>query len=135
MGNKQINVVAGVISRKDTVLIGKRRANDSLPGKWEFPGGTIEKGESHEECLARELQEELGIETRMGELIGVTEHPYPRGIIEIHTYHADWISGTIVPTEHDDIAWPTRKELLDYDLAPGDIPIAKKLIAETSSDS
>lgn len=130
MMRRQINVVAGVISVDNTVLIGQRRSNDSLPGKWEFPGGTIEEGETHAQCLTRELQEELGIDTTMGKLIGVTEHAFPRGTIRIHTYHANWLSGSIVATEHDQIVWTPRHDLLNYDLAPGDIPIAEKLIAE-----
>ncbi len=72
-----IDVTAGVIARDNSVLVGQRPAAGHHPGKWEFPGGKVEPGESLEDCLRRELREELGIEAAVGERLWQTQHQYP----------------------------------------------------------
>ena len=127
MTRHRIIVIAGVIQKEGEFLLAQRAQHDSLPGKWEFPGGTLEPGESHQECLEREMREEFEIETKIGAKIGISEHPYPKGVIELHTYHVEWLSGSMVLNEHDDIRWVAPQYLLEYDLAPGDVPIARIL--------
>ena len=78
-------VTAGVIRSDDTVLIA-RRESGPLAGRWEFPGGKLEPGESPEACLARELQEELGLEVQVGDIFAVVYHEYPSGPILLLAY-------------------------------------------------
>ena len=72
-----MQVVAGVLVQNGHVLICQRRADDHHPGKWEFPGGKVEFGERLDEALRRELQEELGIDVRVGRMLWRTEYQYP----------------------------------------------------------
>jgi len=74
-----VEVAAGLLTRDGAILACQRPAGGRHPGKWEFPGGKREPGESIEECLRRELREELDIEAEVGELVWRTEHAYPGG--------------------------------------------------------
>jgi len=72
-----IEVAAGLVFRNGKLLITRRRANDPLGGLWEFPGGKRKPEETFQECLRRELREELGIEVDVGELLEAITHAYP----------------------------------------------------------
>ena len=111
------------------VLIARRGADDDLSGKWEFPGGTVENGELPEECLRRELFEELRIDVQVGDVIGVTEYEYPENTIRLMFYEAEYVSGEIQPHAHDQYAWVSLPELPHYQFAPADIPFMQKLSA------
>ncbi len=121
-------VTAAIIIKGHEVLIAKRPAGDRLSGKWEFPGGKIEAGESPEECLRRELAEELGIEACVGDFFAESVYHYEHGAIELLAYFVEWISGDICLRAHDEVKWVAMKELGQYDLAPADIPIMEKLL-------
>jgi 8-oxo-dGTP diphosphatase len=123
-----IRVTAGILIKNGKVLIAQRRSGGKLAGKWEFPGGKIEGGETPEECLKRELREELQIETSVGELMHKNRHEYDFGCIELLAYWAEWVGGQINPIEHDSVLWVPIQDLQKYDLAPADIPIAEKLL-------
>lgn len=122
-------VTAAILWRDDRLLIARRVAPDWLAGAWEFPGGKIERGESPEDCLARELSEELALEVRVGALLCRTTHRYPALTVELHAYLARWISGEPRPVDHDAVEWVRPAELDDYSLAPADLPIAARLRA------
>ena len=128
-GMGAIAVTAGVIERDGQVLIARRGPGDPLAGKWEFPGGKIEPGETPEQCLVRELCEELGIETRVGERVAVSVHDYGRGAIELHAYRVRILAGEPEPHEHEALAWAPLAELERYDFAAADLPIVQRLIA------
>src|SRR6185312_6787763 len=74
---KRVDVVIGIVVRDGTILICQRQRSDALAGYWEFPGGKLEPGETIEQCLARELREELAIIARPIEPLAVIEHDYP----------------------------------------------------------
>ena len=111
-------VVAAVIERSDRrLLIGQRRRGDTSPLKWEFPGGKVEKGETPEAALARELKEELGATLRKSAPIGRVVHKYadtPEEL-EILFFAAEISDGELVPRTFEKVAWILPKELGDYD--------------------
>ncbi|TFG64280.1 MAG: (deoxy)nucleoside triphosphate pyrophosphohydrolase [Spirochaetales bacterium] len=127
MKAERIQVTAAVIAEGGRVLLAQRSAGDPLEGKWEFPGGKIEEGESPEECLKRELKEELGIGTRIGKFIASCRWDYPHISIELLAYEAEILSGSPAPLDHSACAWVNTEELAAWELAPADVPIAEKV--------
>lgn len=121
-------VTAAIILKDNKVLIARKRQNKDLAGYWEFPGGKLEPNESMEDCLERELFEELGVKAKIGEMFAESEYVYPHGAFNIKAFFAEIIKGDIVPIDHDIVDFIPITELLDYNLAPADIPIAKQLI-------
>lgn len=122
------DVTAAIIIRDNRVLITRRSLNQKLAGKWEFPGGKIEKGESPESCLTRELEEELGIRVRIGQKFGESQYRYEHGEIRLLAYYADILSGTITLNVHDAYSWESPHNIMSYDFSPADIPLARKLV-------
>jgi 8-oxo-dGTP diphosphatase len=111
-------IVTAVIQRSDRrILIGQRRRSDTSPLKWEFPGGKIEKGETPEAALARELQEELSATLDKCVELGRTRHKYASMTdeLEIRFYAASIKEGNITPNEFEQIVWALPKELGNYD--------------------
>ena len=120
-------VTCAIIEQNGKILIARRAAEQKLAGKWEFPGGKVEDGESPEECLERELEEEFGIQVEVGEFITSNKHHYDHISIELLAFRVKYISGEFTLTDHDKIEWVNPGELLDYDLAEADVPIAREL--------
>jgi 8-oxo-dGTP diphosphatase len=111
-------VVAAVIERSDRrLLIGQRRRGDSSPLKWEFPGGKMEKGETPEAALARELKEELGATLRKSVAIGRIVHKYANTPeeLEILFFAAEISDGELVPRTFEKVTWVLPRELGEYD--------------------
>lgn len=121
-------MTAAVIRDGEKVLLAQRKPGDPLAGKWEFPGGKIETGETTEECLMRELFEELGITVRIGRIIAVSPWDYPHVSIELIAFKAEILSGVPTPTDHAAVAWVRQEEVSSWDLAPADVPIAEALL-------
>ncbi len=127
---KTIPVVCAIIEQDDLVLCALRSEHMSLPGKWEFPGGKLELNELPEEALIREINEELNIEIRIVESLPITKHAYvPEKIIQLIPYRCVIVSNeTPSATEHSELRWVKRDELLQLDWAEADIPIVKYLV-------
>ncbi|GAB3741849.1 (deoxy)nucleoside triphosphate pyrophosphohydrolase [Spirosoma lituiforme] len=123
-----IDVVAGIVWKDGQVLLARRGRQKHLAGKWEFPGGKVEMGESAENALERELSEELGIRTRTGNYFDTNIHHYSTVSIKLLAYNSIYISGEITLTDHDQVEWVKINDLLDYDLAEADIPFVHKLM-------
>jgi len=105
-------------------------------GNWEFPGGTLEEGETYEQCLKRELQEELAIISEIGDLICSSEYNYtPDWTVRLLVYRATVVSGTFSLNDHDEIRWVKPEDLVHYDFPEADKPIVKKLILEKRKHS
>lgn len=124
MGHKR-QVTAAVIEKDGKVLIAKRRRSGTLGGKWEFPGGKVEPGETPEECLKRELKEEFNIETEIGGFISSSKFTYRLIPIELLAYKVKYISGNFEVKEHDEIKWVSRHEFSRYDFMDADKPIVR----------
>jgi 8-oxo-dGTP diphosphatase len=98
----------------------------SLPLKWEFPGGKIDEGESPEECLRRELREELGIETAVGRAHTPVSHSYPDFSVTLYPFSCKIRSGEITLLEHKAMVWQAVEELHTLDWAEADLPVIRE---------
>ncbi len=121
-------VTAALLVRGGRVLLALRKAGKHMGRKWEFPGGKIHPGESPEQCLRRELAEELEIEARVGGLVGTAR--YSNGVVdlEILLYRAEYLSGSFTLHDHEALAWVRPEELESYDLADSDRELARQAI-------
>ncbi len=124
-----IDVTAAILVKDGKVLIAKRKPDDKLPHKWEFPGGKVESGESAQECLKREMQEEFGIEVQVAELLGESVYHYQHGSIRLLAYRAKWQGGDLALKDHADYAWVQCDQLEGFDFTPADLPFVRKLIS------
>ena len=116
----RINVVAGIIINQNKILIGKRKDKDIGGGKWEFPGGKIEIGETNSEALERELYEELGISVKIGKELMNYEHMFKTTIYNISFMEIIDHDGEIRNNAHSEIKWVKFSNLLEYDFISGD---------------
>ncbi|PFJ96341.1 8-oxo-dGTP diphosphatase MutT [Priestia megaterium] len=123
-------VVAAIIKDKNRLLIAKRHSKDPLAGKWEFPGGKIEPDETPEECLVREIREELRVEVEIGSFYDDNVYGSKDQAIHLLFYWAEIINGEVIPIVHDDVKWITINELANFNFVPADIPIVKRLKKE-----
>jgi len=121
------DVAAAVILQNGKVFLGRRAPGENCAGGWEFPGGKIEPGETPEECLKRELQEEFGVCALIKDFIAESVCEYASGSIRLLAYGAELVAGEIKLTVHDQYAWVELDDILAYDLLPADIPIALEL--------
>ena len=122
-----IRVAAALVFDAGRLLITRRPAGKHLGGLWEFPGGKLEEGESFQDCLQRELREELGIQIRVGALLAAVEHNYPEQTLRIHFYRCALDSGTPSPIECDAVEWITASMLKDYAFPPADVGVLAEI--------
>lgn len=115
-----VKVPCAILVHEGKVLVAQRSASGSLPLKWEFPGGKLEENESEEECLMREIQEELSVEIRVGDRLPVTERDDVWRIIQLVPFVCELASHDILLTEHEQILWLSPDELSDLDWAEAD---------------
>jgi len=123
-----ITVTAGVLFRETRVFIAKRKSVGMLAGKWEFPGGKVEDGETAEQSLKRELKEELEIEAVVGDCLGERIHRYDFGTVKVLFFRVHWAGGEIHSKDHDQYGWVPLDELSRYDFVPADRPFVKRLM-------
>ena len=125
-----IIVAAGIVVRDGRALIARRPEGRHQGGKWEFPGGKLEEGESPEAALARELREELNIETRVGRIRDVRFFRYPERDVLLLFYWAELVSGEPENVDCGGFAWARPEELCRYDFAPADAGLIAELAEE-----
>jgi mutator protein MutT len=125
---KVVEVVAAVIERDGLILIGQRKLSGRHPGKWEFPGGKVERGEEPRDALARELREELGIEAVIGAELEGYDFSYAAGsLTRLRFFHVTQFSGEVVNLDFAQILWTERHALPEFDFLAGDVEFVKTL--------
>lgn len=125
-----IDVAAALIFREGKLLIAQRYAGAHLGGLWEFPGGKREGNETFEECLRRELREELGIETRVGELIESVTHTYPEKTVHLKFFRCRLQQGEPQPLGCAAFKWVDRQGLPRHDFPAADAQLLSRLGAD-----
>jgi 8-oxo-dGTP diphosphatase len=123
-------VVAGLIEKGGKLLVCQRTRHQTMPLKWEFPGGKIEEGEQPRDALRRELEEELGIVATIGDEIARIQHEYPNGgMIELRFFLVRQYAGEIENRIFKDMQWSAVKALPSYDFLEADETLVRDLAA------
>ena len=123
---KTVKVVAAVIRDKERIFA-TQRGYGEFKGGWEFPGGKIEEGETPEEALVREIQEELEVSVSVGELIQCIEYDYPSFHLSMDCFWAEIQSGNPVLKEHEAAKWLTKNELDSVNWLEADLELVGKI--------
>ena len=110
------------------VLICQRKPDQPMSLKWEFPGGKVENGETSEQALARELDEELGITARIGRQVARVKHKYRNGgVIDLQFFLVDEFQGALENRIFNDMRWSSLQQLVDYDFLAADLGLIRDL--------
>lgn len=123
---KTIEVVAAIIKQKDKIFA-TQRGYGEFKGYWEFPGGKIEVGETPQQALVREIQEELDTEIEVQELVDTVEYNYPNFHLVMHCYFCIVVSGDLVLKEHEAAKWLSKNNLDNMNWLPADKELIEKL--------
>lgn len=122
-----IEVVAALIWRDGKFLICQRPKNKARALMWEFVGGKVEKGETRQQALKRECQEELDIQIEVGDVFMCVEHKYPDIDICLTLFNATLLQGEPKMLEHNDIKWISVSEIDEYEFCPADTQILERI--------
>jgi 8-oxo-dGTP diphosphatase len=134
-------VVAALIMKDGKILVCQRTRHQTMPLKWEFPGGKIEEGEQPRDALRRELDEELGIDAKIGEEVARIRHEYKSGnAVELRFYAVHHYVGEIENRIFRDLRWSSRSELPSFDFLEADLSLVRdlaegKILASSGSES
>ncbi len=121
-------VVAALIFQDEKILVCQRTRHQTMPLKWEFPGGKIEEGEQPRDALRRELDEELGIDASIGDEVARIRHDYKNGAaVELRFYSVRHYKGEIENRIFKDMRWANRSELPSFDFLEADLGLVKNL--------
>ena len=130
------DVAAGILWNGAQVLIARRQDRDHQGGRWEFPGGKRHAGEGIEECLRREMLEEVGLEVSVGPLWRALSHIYPDRTVTLYFHFCTFVGGTLRAIESAEVMWAKPEELRSLRFVEGDLPIladlARDLIARSA---
>ena len=124
---RTVEVSAGLIFREGKLLIAQRHADSHLGGLWEFPGGKREPGETFEQCLERELMEELGVTVAVGELFESVDHDYPDKSVHLRFFLCRLLTGEPKPLGCAAVCWVARTELGRFEFPAADAGLLAKL--------
>ena len=123
-------VVAGLIVKDGKLLVCQRTRHQTMPLKWEFPGGKIEEGEQPRDALRRELEEELGILAKIGDEVKRIQHEYPNGgMVELRFFVVRAYEREIENRIFKDMQWAEPKDLPKYDFLEADLTLVRELAA------
>lgn len=121
-----IKVVAALIMKDNKILIARRSTGDeSLLGKWEFPGGKVEPNENEYQAIEREINEEFELNINAKKFLTNNVFKYPTKTVDLRLYSCEYVSGNFKLHDHSEYKYIDKSELLNYDLAPADIPLAR----------
>ena len=129
---KYYEVVCAVIIKDDKIFITKRGSKGECAFKWEFPGGKIENGETHEQALVREIFEELSSKIAVNDYINTVNYEYQTFKLTMHAYYCTLLEGSLSISEHLDAKWIYSSDLINYDFAPADKPIIEILMSRNN---
>lgn len=124
--HKQIGV-AVIWNEQNQILIDRRKPEGLLGGLWEFPGGKLEPDETVEDCIRREIQEELGITIAVGDRLITVDHAYSHFRVTLNVHHCHHLSGDPQPIECDEVRWVSLEELDDYPFPKANVQIIEAL--------
>ena len=127
MARRQLLVVAALIEQEGRVLVAQRRADQTQPLAWEFPGGKVEPGESPSQALVREIQEELACSIEVGAVVDVVFFAYDAFDLIMPVYRAMIRAGVPLARQVAAVAWVARAELASLAFTPADVPLARLL--------
>ena len=122
-----LEVTAAIIRRDGKILICQRPANKNCGLLWEFPGGKIEAGETGEQCIIRECQEELSVTLSVERKLTDIVFESPDRTVHLHFYICEIAAGSLILTEHNNLAWVDNVEILDYNFCPADKKMLYKI--------
>jgi len=128
---KPIDVAAALVFRAAKLLITQRYEGAHLGGLWEFPGGKREPNESFEDCLTRELREELGIEAEILELVEALTHAYPEKTVNLKFFRCRWRKNEPQTLGCPAFAWISQHDLGRYEFPPADARLLNRLAHDT----
>ncbi|MHB8057289.1 MAG: (deoxy)nucleoside triphosphate pyrophosphohydrolase [Desulfuromonadaceae bacterium] len=120
---RHLHVACAIIEQEGKVLAAQRSASMTLPLKWEFPGGKIEADESPEECLIRELMEELGVTVLIGDALPLATHGYTNFTVTLYPFTCRLTGGVITMHEHHALQWIEPQRMQELDWAAADLPV------------
>ena len=123
----KFDVVAAIIIKKNKFFVAQRNRNKHMGLSWEFPGGKVEKGETFEVALKREIKEELNIDIDIKKKLGEENYQDEKINVRLHYFICSHIKGAINLSEHEDSAWVTKNEFKNYNFAEGDSDIINLL--------
>ena len=129
---KTVRVVAAVIRSEDKIFA-TARGYGEFKGQWEFPGGKIEPGETPQEALVREIQEELDVKIEVGDLIDTIEYDSPSFHLSMDRFWCIVTDGEITLKEAEDARWLSKDELYSVDWLPADMELIEKLVLSNKS--
>ena len=125
---KFIKVTCAIIRHHQKILVTQRGPGMKMAGKWEFPGGKVEEGESEEACLEREISEELNIRIRVTQKLTPYIHHYPDFSIELIPFITEYVSGELTLREHAKFLWLLPEELKKLDWAEADVMVVEEFV-------
>ena len=124
---KQVHVAVGVIKKANLIFIAKRHDEQHQGGKWEFPGGKVEAGETVTQALARELNEEIGIEVKSSTPFLEIHHDYPDKSVHLDIHLVEEFDGEARHLEGQDHKWVAISDLNNYEFPAANVVIIEKL--------
>ncbi len=129
---KKVSVIAGVITNKQKILCAQRSKNSLsyISGKFEFPGGKVEKFETDEQCLKREILEELSLEIEINDFYMLVNHIYPDFKLNMKVYLCSSNNRNIILKDHISCKWLSLKNISHLDWAEADLPVVRKLLID-----
>jgi mutator protein MutT len=127
---KRIDAAIAIVTRHGQILLCQRRDGDTFGGYWEFPGGKVEPGESLEDCLRRELREEIEIEVRPTRALPHIDHQYPDALVRLHPFLCDHLRGEPQLIECQQAVWIDPANLRNYKLPPANEQLIDDVIRQ-----
>ncbi len=126
--------IAGIIYKNGLFLVGRRIAGGQMGEKWEFPGGKVEPGETHEQTIVREFGEEFGLDVTPGALLATVRFENNTGPVDLYAYRVfPSLDEKVTLSEHTELTWATIDEIEAMDLVDSDrllVPVLKKMVFE-----